>query len=270
MENIKHILVPTDFSPNATKALDHAVQIARQTQSSILLLHVVESNELLETTEANSEKMELIKKSIQQTGPVVINTKLIRGLAIDSILDTISADEIDLVIMGTVGNAGFSEKIFGSKTAKIISTSPIPVLAIPLLSEWGTHPDILLAINDFNVDDKKLNPVIQLARLLNSNLQVAIFTDTDDDYVEDYEVHEQQIASFRDALKIKYPDLAINAVHLASRHFMDSLLNWIDKNKIGMLVMLTHKRNIIESIFNQSLTRKMSYHTNIPLLAIPV
>jgi nucleotide-binding universal stress UspA family protein len=270
MENIKKILVPTDFSPNATKALDYAVQVARQTQSSILLLHIAESDEMLETTEANSDKMELIKKSIHETSSVVINTKLIRGLVIDSILDSIPTDEIDLVIMGTVGNSRLSEKVFGSKTAKLIGGSPIPVLAIPLLSEWGTHPDILLAINDFKVEDKKINPVIELARLLHSRLQVAIFTDTDDDYVEDYDVHEKKIAIFRDALKIKYPGLEINAVHLASRHFMDSLTHWIDKNDIGMLVMLTHKRNIFEKIFNHSLTRKMSYHTNIPLLAIPV
>lgn len=270
MENIKNILVPTDFSPSATKALDYAVELARKTQSTILLLHIVESNEVMETTEENSEKMELIKKSIQQTTQVVVNTKLIRGLAIDSIHDSIKTDEIDLVIMGTVGNSRFSEKIFGSKTAKLISSSPVAVLAIPLLSEWGAHPDILLAINDFKVEDNKLTPVIQLARLLHSTLQVAIFTDTDDDYVEDYEVNDFKIAAFRDELKIKYPDLEINAVHLASRQFIDSLLQWIDKNNIGMLVMLTHKRNIFESIFNQSLTRKMSYHTNIPLLSIPV
>ena len=105
---------------------------------------------------------------------------------------------------------------------------------------------------------------------MHSKLQVAIFTDTDEDYVEDYDIHEKKIIAFRDALKIKYHDLEINAVHLASRHFMDSLINWIDKNNIGMLVMLTHKRNIFEKIFNHSLTQKMSYHTNIPLLAIPV
>ena len=157
MENIKNILVPTDFSPNATKALDYAVQLARRTRSSILLLHIVESNEIAETTEENSEKMELIKKSIQQTVHVDINTRQIKGLAIDSILYTINSEAIDLVIMGTVGNSRFSEKIFGSKTAKIIGTSPIPVLAIPLLSEWGNHPDILLAINDFKAEEKKNN-----------------------------------------------------------------------------------------------------------------
>jgi nucleotide-binding universal stress UspA family protein len=172
--------------------------------------------------------------------------------------------------MGKVGNARFKEKLFGSKTAMIIGNCSKPVLAIPLMSEWGTGSDILLAINDFKIEDKTLEPVILLARLLNFTIQVAIFSDTDDDYVEDYEEHEKKIAAFRDALKKKYPDLEIHAVHLASRHLKDSLLNWIDENKINMLVMLTHKRNIIESIFNRSLTKKMSYHTNIPLLAIPV
>ena len=36
---MKKILVPTDFSPNANKALDFAVQIAKQAQAEIILVH---------------------------------------------------------------------------------------------------------------------------------------------------------------------------------------------------------------------------------------
>ena len=50
----------------------------------------------------------------------------------------------------------------------------------------------------------------------------------------------------------------------------ENLKSWIDKNDIDILVMLTHKRSVLESIFNRSMTKKMSYNTEIPLLAIPV
>jgi hypothetical protein len=34
--------------------------------------------------------------------------------------------------------------------------------------------------------------------------------------------------------------------------------------------MTTHKRSFIGGIFKKSLTRKMSYHSKVPILAIPV
>ena len=36
---VKTILVPTDFSPNATKALDFAVQIAKQASAKLVIIH---------------------------------------------------------------------------------------------------------------------------------------------------------------------------------------------------------------------------------------
>lgn len=82
--------------------------------------------------------------------------------------------------------------------------------------------------------------------MFNASIQVTIFTDTDDDFVEDFAAHEVKISTYRDLLKAQYKDIEIHAVHLASRHFKESLTNWVENNEIDMVVMLTHKKNIIE------------------------
>ena len=41
------------------------------------------------------------------------------------------------------------------------------------------------------------------------------------------------------------------------------------KQGIDLLAIVTHKRTFMESIFSGSKTKKMCYHTSIPLLAIP-
>ncbi len=46
--------------------------------------------------------------------------------------------------------------------------------------------------------------------------------------------------------------------------------NYITENNVDILVMVTHKRDFLERIFNPGITRRMSYQTKIPLLAIPV
>ena len=71
-------------------------------------------------------------------------------------------------------------------------------------------------------------------------------------------------------LRGKYRGLVINAEHLSGRNFEDSINDYIDRNNIDLLAMTTHKRTLLGNIFNRSLTRKMSYHSKIPILAIPV
>jgi len=266
---MKRILVPTDFSPNASKALNYAVQLARAAKADITLIHAVEAYQQQEAMAAAKEKLELLRKSIAETEAVRIHTEVFANSSVNSILDAIEKFRPHLVVMGTMGSSGMKEKIYGSRTGLVIGKSPVPVLAIPLLSNWKVPGKILLAVNKFNVPDRILKPVITIAALFASSIQVTVFTDTDDDYVEDFGEHEKKIAAFRDSLKEKYPGTEIHAVHLAGRRFRESLQNWIDSNQIEMLVMLTHKRTLIGSIFNSSMTKKMSYHTNIPLLAIP-
>ena len=266
---MKRILVPTDFSPNAEKALNFAVQIAKKAGAEIFLIHATESSNEPEALAAAKERLVLTVNSISETEQVKITSGVIADSSVNGILDAIAEYRADLVLMGTVGNTGFNERIFGSRTAVVIGKSPVPVLAIPLLSEWKEPEKILVAVNRFEGTDVLLKPVMRLATLFKAVIQLTIFTDTDDDYVEDFKLHEMKIKNFRDELKEKYPNLEFNTVHLAGLHFRKSLQDWIDSNKIDMLVMLTHRRTLIGSVFNSSMTKKMSYHTNIPLLAVP-
>jgi nucleotide-binding universal stress UspA family protein len=44
------------------------------------------------------------------------------------------------------------------------------------------------------------------------------------------------------------------------------LEDYIDEKDIDMIALTTHKRGIIEKLFNPSLAKRMLFHTNIPLL----
>lgn len=266
---MKRILVPTDFSPNAEKAIDYAVQIARISRAEIFLLHAAEAYLVPDILNAAREKLELIAKSIRETEQLTILTDVQGDSVLNSILDAIESYKPDLVVMGTVGSSGARERLYGSKTAELMGSTPVPVLAVPLLSGWKVPKKIVLAVNKFDGGEDQLQSVFALAEMFSSQIQVAIFTDTDDDYVEDYDLHEKKIAAFRYKLKASHPDIEIHAVHLAGHHFRESLQHWMDTQEADMLVMITHRRGLIEGILNKSATKKMSYSTNVPLLAIP-
>ena len=276
-------MVPTDFSPNANKALDFAVEIASGARASIILVYV---NELLDTPfrektalenkyglpgeEAAEMELEMICKNIRESMRLDVTYQVFGGTVTSAILDAAKENNASLVVMGTLGNTGFKEKLVGSITAAIISKSDIPVMAVPILSEWQIPKNIMMAVNHFDERPANTEMVFKIARLFNSKVTVAVFTDEDDAEAADYLENTRGIISYGQELESIYKDIKVDAVRLYGHKFQESIDEFIAANQVDMLVMFTHKRNFIESVFNKSVSSKMSYHTNIPLITIPV
>lgn len=280
---MKTILVPTDFSLNANKALNYAAELAKLAKSKIIILHVTDlthasinenvilpenfDREIIDS--ANKELGVLVSATSFITGGVV-EQQLYNGFVTDAIQQACKENNVDLIIMGTLGNAGIREKLFGSITAKIISHAEVPVLAIPLMYEWEIPQNILLAVKEFKEDDAVLNPVLKLARILQAPIHVSIFTDEDNAHAVDYLQNSRDLESFTINLQTANEDVPIKTAPLYGHQFEEAIVDYIAVNNTGLLVMITHKRKFLESIFNKSMTKKMSYHTNIPLLSLPI
>ncbi len=280
---MKTILVPTDFSPNADKALDFAVQIAKKAKAKIILVHACD---LLELTfkdnlwlkkeynqkivkEAN-EKLSLYCKTITAVEKITIRKKLYYGLITDTILHAATANKADLVIIGTLGNASVKGKILGSKTAGVISRATVPVLAVPLLSDWKVPGNILFTINSFSEGRKELvRPLLDLAELFHASVTVVKFSESATRTPHKYMTIERAGNSYVKKINAFSPGTQVKFVHLEGHRFDKSIEKYITKNKIDVLVMISHKRNFLKSLFHRSMTKKMAYHVSVPLLALP-
>ncbi len=280
---MKKILVPTDFSPNAVRAIDYAVQIAKLNQATIHIIHACDHLYALDMgyvlskedynkkiTDEAFDKLEIIKKSIEETEKVLVNTQLYSGAVNDTILVAAQEHNADIIIMGTLGVSGLKDKIFGSKTASLIGNSTVPILAIPLEYDWSLPSKFLLAINHFDEVSEVLYPAFDLAKAFNAEVRLTVFTDEGSVAASDYLEDAREINFAEEKLRRKYINLVIKTEHLYGRHFEESINDYIGTNQIDLLVMTTHKRSFLESIFNRSITRKMSYHSKVPILAIPV
>lgn len=280
---MKKILVPTDFSPNAVRAIDYAVQIAKLNQATIHIIHACDHLYALDMgyvlskedynkkiTDEAFDKLEIIKKSIEETEKVLVNTQLYSGAVNDTILVAAQEHNAEIIIMGTLGVSGLKDKIFGSKTASLIGNSTVPILAIPLEYDWSLPSKFLLAINHFDEVSEVLYPAFDLAKAFNAEVRLTVFTDEGSVAASDYLEDAREINFAEEKLRRKYINLVIKTEHLYGRHFEESINDYIGTNQIDLLVMTTHKRSFLESIFNRSITRKMSYHSKVPILAIPV
>lgn len=276
------ILVPTDFSPNADRAIDYAVQIARLNQSTLYLIHACDNLDPLymegsmthmeynqKIMDEAFEKLDIRRKSIEDTEGVLVNIQLYSGTVLDTIMVAAQEHKAELIIMGTLGISGLHDRLFGSKTASLISESKIPVLAIPLEYDWSQPGKFLIAIKDVDEALPLLDPAFELASLFNAEVHVTLFTDKDDGGAMDYISDDRLITRAETKLKGQHQQVRIKKEHLLGGDFEESINEYIAQNGIDLLAMVTHKRSLLSRLFHQSITRKMSYHTRVPVLAIP-
>lgn len=134
------ILVPTDGSPAAEAALDHAIDIASKYDARVHALYVVDATAFA-SVEAGTE---LIIEALEEEGreavdrihdaaesaDVPVRTRVQSGTAYRSILDYIEDNDIDLVVMGTHGRRGVERFLLGSVTERVVRSADVPVMTV--------------------------------------------------------------------------------------------------------------------------------------------
>lgn len=134
----QHVLVPTDGSRGAELAVTEGIDVARATGATLHLLHVVETGSLGADARATLEDGEFTERA---TGIVADATERAEAAGLDAVTSVLDSGEpskvirnyvdeagIDLAIMGTHGQTDFSRYVMGGVSAKLVRTSPVPVM----------------------------------------------------------------------------------------------------------------------------------------------
>lgn len=143
-EQMRKILVPTDFSSSASAALHFAKIFCRQKYYTLDLLHVHHpayleiSKHPFEEDHSLEKKTELLEKTARVAeldfvgdllGSTPIEPIIREGLAGD-IIETMS-DEYEFIIMGSHGASNLFESLLGSVSHTVASTARCPVILVP-------------------------------------------------------------------------------------------------------------------------------------------
>ncbi|HCN04916.1 MAG TPA: universal stress protein [Bacteroidetes bacterium] len=149
MLSIQAILVPTDFSENASKALSYAKELAKGTKAKLHVVHIVEPviypadwsyaqvgfADIEQELQKNAEtELEKLRGELSSEG-FDVDTKVLRGRASDEIVAYCKEHQIGIVAMGTHGRSGLEHFLFGSTTERVLRKSPCPVLSVRLESD---------------------------------------------------------------------------------------------------------------------------------------
>lgn len=273
---MKQILFPTDFSEAANTAFIYALRFADSFGAELVILHVydlpiVETPPMPESTKeifdiVEMNQFESFREQLPELhqiaerrnlGHVSMRNILLYGDLIYNINKVCADEAIDLIVMGTKGASGLKETFLGSSTASVIANARVPVLGIPAEAEYHPIKSIAFTTQYKDKDNEALAKTLEIARKFDASVLCLYIKNADDP--EDI---EERINEW----KIYYRSEKIDFYNIAGDHIEQTILDFIQNQHIGMLVMRTHKRGFFESLFHRSLTKKMAYHSKIPLL----
>ena len=142
---IQTILVPTDFSDGAERALAWARTVAQAFRAEIVVLHVLElpvtwtplgglgsipTPISTESAEQLTGEAQTILETVAQDALEVTRRLLRKGHPREVILAVAREVGADAVVMGTHGRRGVSHLLIGSVAEHVVRHSPVPVCTV--------------------------------------------------------------------------------------------------------------------------------------------
>jgi nucleotide-binding universal stress UspA family protein len=279
------ILVPVTFAEHSVNALTYALTLAGKFPSTVTLLHsfteyedieegttndVPNSEENVRKREADARDRlaELCQQTINkmtslQDNNVELENRFDFGYPEDVILSACKDLGPDVIVMGTKSKGETIKELLGSITSDVMRRAEVPVLAVPATSTVDLEKlSKVLFITDFGDDDYiSIHKLIRLITPFQTQIQAVRFTSHQPDNAEN-----RRLGKFRDYCDATYRNHQIQFSYEQSEQLISSLEKYVAQNKIDLIAMTRRKRNLFAQFFSPEITRRILFHTDIPLL----
>lgn len=267
------ILVPTDFSEAAGNAAEYAINLAKDLNAGVRLFHVynipipltpevpmmlVTPDELQKESETQL-KMEVERLRIKTGMSVDSATRM--GLIVDEIVEEGSG--AGFIVMGMRGAGPITETLLGSTTTATIKRATTPVLIIPEDAKYKAPRTIVFAC-DYKPDTNlhSLDALKILIRALGAKIFVVnIKTEQDKPSLK------EAVAGVKVENKLR--DVEHTYYFPEKENLVDGINEFVKEQQADMVAIIPHHYSVIERLFHISISKKLAFHTHVPLLALP-
>ncbi|MEM6844856.1 MAG: universal stress protein [Bacteroidota bacterium] len=275
---MKRILVPTDFSEQATHALDLAAALARKSGAKVQLLNVVEAPHgssfsamgEVSTPDAKDSVyfIQLIESAKRKFDEMADEGKYaevkLEGLVevghpFEHISRTIAEHEVDLVVMGTKGSSGLEEIFVGSNTEKVVRRSGCPVLTVKTPVVADEIKNIAFATNLRGDHSTLIQQLSELQKLFDATIHM-VSVNTPSNFEND-RYYKKAMKEF--AEKHQLENYTMNVYNDDPEE--DGIIYFAEDIDADMIALGTHGRTGIGRLLSGSIAEDVVNHAKRPV-----
>jgi nucleotide-binding universal stress UspA family protein len=283
---MKTYLVPIDFSEAAFNAANFAASLSHQTNvTDIILMNAYYISEL-ETILPNPDMLMLREEEIEENATdritqleklktklqkqvregVKIHVKLNRSHLLRAVIDTVIASNVDMVMLGSIGNSTVREESIGigSHVIKISKASPVPVMVIPPTYNYQKIDEAVIACDFMKV--KENVPMSVLNKLLGNQLikLLVLNIDTEGKHAGADPEQLAQETELHNMLKDFRPEY----YYVSNPNIITGILDFATEHKAPMVIALPHTYSFLQSIMHNSISQELAKNSALPVLLL--
>lgn len=300
-DNGTEILVPVDFSASSMLACQLAFHIAALHKAKIKLIHsyfdpVIPSAASLQlsdsmTFDGEPDAIEQIKEDRELTDickkkmsefeiairekikdgiipPVVFSSEIIEGLPEEAINEYASSHHPLLIVMGTRGSGKTNRDMLGSVTAEVLDSCRSTVFTVPESMKQRRLDDFHKVVFLASSKQQDILALDALYRLMpDSALTVTLVSLPSKKFPNG---DTESIANLLEYCKRNYPAFTFKTMHLSITHEMEEFECIEKEMQFDFIAVPTPRKNIFVRLFSPTLAHKLLFHSDIPMLSIPV
>lgn len=274
---MKTILVPTDFSEAAINASEYAAELAKEMKEyEVLLYHaynipIIVSAEMSGTMMVNIGELEesinlqlaeAADNLIKKTG-VSVRYKTTAGPVVEGITDIEGKIHPCIIVMGLSTSGAVIEFVFGSTATDVLRKINAPLIIVPEKAKFKKIEKMIFT-NDYKLEEKIVmdKPIQRIIKQFSPQVSVLNVYNK----VTDLNIDNKHVENLIDNY---FNEIPHHFVRIEHEDVIEGINDFIKEKQIDLVTMIPHKHNMFEKLFNEGFTKKLAFHTEIPLLSIP-
>jgi len=270
------IIVPTDFSDTSKNAARFAVQVAAQVSDAQILLYnvfrrVIPGSDGSPLADEPNARKTIVLAALEnmKADLLALATTTITCIAeedssfLDSLERLVRYQKADIIIMGITGSTKLEQIFMGSNALNMIDRNVCPVMVVPPDASFKGVKNVLFATDMQDVE--KSIPIKPLQTVLNLFRPTVHVVNVDSDhYVEVTQEYKSERAKLEEMLK----DYKREFYFIRMFDFIEAINQFTHDKNIDVIITVPHKNSFLSSLFKTSHTKKLAYHSSVPLVAI--
>lgn len=254
------IIIPVDFSQTSMNAARFAAAMLAGRPDTLVILYHNYDNE--KDRDIHKSYIEALQKEIVEKGVGLVEYELERGGDLIDNLDRLAhTRRATLIAMGLTGRSDMQQKFIGGTTLKTVDRSLYPVMIIPPDASFKQIRNVAFASDFVDVDNSTpsvlINGVLELFQPV-----LHIVNVNPEHYISVNDAGKEQQAK----LEAMFPAYEKRFHFITMFDFHDAIHNFLTDHDIDMLITIPRHHSGQAGLWKSSNTRKLAYHSHIPIL----
>lgn len=276
---MKKVVLPTDFSENAWKAISYATMLYKDLECEFYLLNVFSidsfslSNMLppepglpvydyaLGDSQMKLEDIRdrlIYEKNPNHTYELVSKYNSLT----EALKNMVNKMDVDLIVMGTKGASDSINVLYGSNAIDVMENiTGCPVLVVPDEARAVTPKEIVFTTSLKHYYKKnELLSLFEIAGLSNANIKILHVSESEKKLNNEQEEIKNMLLNIFQPFKHSFHNL------ISKKGAEMAIIKFTEDHKSDMIALANREHNFLTSLISPTFTEEIGLYSEIPLL----